>query len=232
MSPGEKSQEPADPHLLLEQATFLWGGSLLRLEMPIRTLCLLQLWVSKKHRIHMFWYMSYIKCTHLDKLWHCLYHSFLVCKTEMSVLLGRLKETTDECQWHCLRKEYLVIVCPLWKLPFNHLAQGKSVECLSVAIHRILRFLIDLGVRGLCPEFLHGTVISTKATLCLKHLFLEADRNCCKPKWAVYAQQRWPSAVPLKEFLVPPRKPASHWKTWLIITHSSERSHCLTEVTE
>lgn len=36
MSPGEKSQEPADPHFLLEQATFLWGESLLRLEVLIR----------------------------------------------------------------------------------------------------------------------------------------------------------------------------------------------------
>lgn len=37
----------------------------------------------------MSWYMSYTKCTYLDKLWHLLYPSFLVCKADSAV--GKVK---------------------------------------------------------------------------------------------------------------------------------------------
>lgn len=59
-------------------------------------------------------------------------------------------------------------------------------------------------------------------------VFWKLTGTCVSQKGAVYALQPWwPSAVPLKEFIEPPSKPASHWKTWLIITHNSERSHRL-----
>lgn len=69
MSPGEKSQVPADPHFLLEQATFLWGWICIKSRGADKTSVLIRApSFYKEHRIHMSWYMSHSKCTYLDKL--------------------------------------------------------------------------------------------------------------------------------------------------------------------
>lgn len=93
MSPGEKSQVPADPHFLLEQATFLWDGSVLRVEVPIRPRCLLELRVSIKNTEFTCPGICHIVNAHTWTSYDTSRTPVSLCVKQIA-LLGRLKETT------------------------------------------------------------------------------------------------------------------------------------------